>query len=87
MLDDAHDQINRTVLQGVHLGASLALAGLSSHTNEDYSIQPVGFASELRPDEIEDIADQLEFYHDHAIIIAEATHPQFVLNTLFHDNN
>ena len=38
VLDDAHGQINRAVLQGVHLGASLALAGLSSHTNEDYSV-------------------------------------------------
>jgi hypothetical protein len=80
-LDAVH---GRVIIQGVHLGVSLGLAAMSSRTNEDYSIQPVGFPNG-HPDEIDDIDERLEAYDDHAAALAESTDPQSVLNKLFEE--
>ena len=53
-LDAVDGRIDQAVIQGVHLGASLGLAAMTSQTNEDYSSQPVGFVGG-RPDEVDDI--------------------------------
>jgi hypothetical protein len=79
---DGH--IDQVVIQGVHLGASLGLAAMTSQTNEDYSFQLVGFIGG-RPDEIDDIDERLEAYDDHAAALAESTNPQSVLNKLFEE--
>ena len=83
-LDAADGRIDQAVIQGVHLGASLGLAAMTSRTNEDYSFRPVGFAGG-RPDEIDDIDERLEAYDDHAVALAESTSPQSVLNKLFEE--
>jgi len=83
-LDAVDGRIDQAVIQGVHLGASLGLAAMTSRTNEDYSFQPVGFAGG-RPDEIDDIDERLEVYDDHAVALAESTNPQSVLNRLFEE--
>ena len=83
-LDAADGRIDQAIIQGVHLGASLGLAAMTSRTNEDYSFRPVGFAGG-RPDEIDDIDERLEAYDDHAAALAESTNPQSVLNKLFEE--
>ena len=65
-LDAVDGRIDQAIIQGVHLGASLGLAAMTSQTNEDYSSQPVGFVGG-RPDEVEDIDERLEAYDDHAL--------------------
>ena len=77
-------RIDQAVIQGVHLGASLGLAAMTSQTNEDYSSQPVGFVGGC-PDEVDDIDERLEAYDDHAAALAEITNPQSVLNKLFEE--
>lgn len=77
-------RIDQAIIQGVHLGASLGLAAMTSRTNEDYSVQPVGFAGG-RPDEIEDIEERMDAYDDHAAALADVTNPQSVLNKLFQE--
>ena len=86
VLDHAGDQIDHAILKGVHLGASLALAAMTSRTRQDYSTHPVGFADEQCPHEVEGIENLTEQYSDHDTAIAEATNPQSVLNTLYHDD-
>ena len=83
-LDAVDGRIDQAVIQGVHLGASLGLAAMTSQTNEDYSSQPVGFVGG-RPDEVDDIEERLEAYDDHAAALAEITNPQSVLNKLFEE--
>ena len=87
VLDDMHGRLDQAVTGGMHLGATLALASLSSQTGEDYSAVPVGFAHGDHPEDVEDIDEQLERYNDHAAAISETTHAQSVLNTLFHDDD
>jgi len=83
-LDAVDGRVDQAIIQGVHLGVSLGLAAMTSRTNEDYSFQPIGFAGG-RPDEIDDIDERLEVYDDHAVALAESTHPQSVLNKLFEE--
>ena len=83
-LDAADGRIDQAVIQGVHLGASLGLATMTSRTNKDYSFRPVGFAGG-RPDEIDDIDERLVAYDDHVAALAESINPQSVLNKLFEE--
>ena len=83
-LDAVDGRVDQAIIQGVHLGASLGLAAMSSQTGEDYSVHPVGFPGG-RPDEIDDINERLESYEDHAAALAESTNPQSVLNKLFEE--
>jgi tetrahydromethanopterin S-methyltransferase subunit G len=83
-LDAVHGRVDQAVIQGMHLGVSLGLVAMSSRTNEDYSIQPVGFL-DGHPDEIDDIDERLEAYDDHAAALAESTNPQSILNKLFEE--
>ena len=78
-------RVDEAAIHGVHLGASLGLAAMSDQAQEDFTIHPVGFRGGRRPDEVDGIEDLLDEYHDHATAIAEATHPQSILNKLFHE--
>lgn len=47
-LDAVYGRVDQAIIQGVHLGVSLGLAAMSSRTNEDYSIQLVGFPTGIQ---------------------------------------
>jgi len=81
-LDAIDSRIDEVAVYGMHLGASMGLAAMSSQTGEDYSVQPVGFRGGPL-EEIENIDERLEQYEDHAAAVAASTQAQSVLNRLF----
>jgi hypothetical protein len=76
------DRIDEVALHGVHLGTTLGLAALATHTGVDYSTKPRGFQGGA-PEDIDDIEVILERLDGHGDAIADSIHPQFVLNRLF----
>jgi hypothetical protein len=81
-LDAVDGRIDEVAVHGMHLGASMGLAAMSSQTGEDYSVQPVGFRGGP-PEDIENIDEHLEQYDDHAAAVATSAQAQSVLNSLF----
>ncbi len=81
-LDAVDSRIDEVAVHGLHLGASMGLAAMSSQTGEDYSAQPIGFR-DGPPEDIENIDEHLEQYENHAAAIAASTQAQSVLNRLF----
>jgi hypothetical protein len=76
------DRVDEVAVHGIHLGTTLGLAAMATHTGVDYSIQPRGFQGGA-PEDIDEIEVILERLDGHGDAIAEITHPQFVLNRLF----
>jgi hypothetical protein len=83
-LNAVEGRIDEVAVHGMHLGASMGLAAMSTQTGEDYSVQPVGFRDGL-PEEIENIDERLEQYENHAAAVAASTEAQSVLNKLFQE--
>jgi hypothetical protein len=74
--------VDEVATHGIHLGTTLGLAAMATHTDVDYSMRPRGFRGGARED-IEEIEIILERLDGHGDAIAELTHPQSVLNRLF----
>jgi hypothetical protein len=75
-------RINEVALHDVHLGTTLGLAAMATHTRVDYSTQPRGFQGSV-PENIDGIEVILERLDGHCDAIANSIPPQFVLNKLF----
>jgi hypothetical protein len=76
------DRVDEVAVHGIHLGTTLCLAAIATHTSVDYSIQPRSFQGGA-PEDIDEIKVILERLDGHGDAIAELTHPQSVLNRLF----
>jgi hypothetical protein len=76
------DRIDGVPLHGVHLGTTLGLATMSTHTGVDSSTRPPGFYGGT-PDDVDDIEATIERLNGHDVAIADSIHPQSVLNRLF----
>jgi hypothetical protein len=76
------DRVDEVAVHGIRLGTTLGLAAMATHTGIDYSIQPRGFQGSA-PEDIDEIEVILERLDGHGNAIAEITHPQSVLNSLF----
>jgi hypothetical protein len=76
------NRVDEVALHGVHLGTTLGLAAMATHTGVDYSARPRGFYGGT-PDDVDDIEATLERLDGHDDAIADSIHPQSVLNRLF----
>jgi hypothetical protein len=76
------NRVDEVATHGIHLGTTLGLAAMATHTGVDYSIQPRGFQGGALED-IDEIEVILERLDGHGDSIADLTHPQSVLNRLF----
>jgi hypothetical protein len=76
------DRVDEVALHGVHLGTTLGLAAMATHTSVDYSTQPRGFQGGA-PEDVDEIEVILERLDGHGNAIADSIHPQSVLNRLF----
>jgi hypothetical protein len=76
------NRVDEVATHGIRLGTTLGLAAIATHTSVDYSIQPRGFQGGA-PEDIDEIEVILECLDGHGDAIAELTHPQTLLNTLF----
>jgi hypothetical protein len=76
------DRVNEVALHGVHLGTTLGLAAMATHTSLDYSTQPRGFQGGA-PEDVDEIEVILERLDGHGDAIVDSIHPQSVLNRLF----
>jgi hypothetical protein len=81
-LGAVEDRVDEVALHGVHLGTTMGLAAVSTHTAIDYSTQPRGFYGGALED-IDDIEATIERLDSHGVAIADSIHPQYVLNRLF----
>jgi hypothetical protein len=68
------DRVDEVAVHGIHLGTTLGLASMATHTNVDYSIQPRGFRGGT-PEDLDEIEVILERLDSHGDAIAELTHP------------
>jgi hypothetical protein len=75
-------RINEVALHGVHLGTTLGLATMSTHTGVDYSTRLRSFYGGVLED-VDDIEATIEHLDGHGVAIADSIHPQSVLNRLF----
>jgi hypothetical protein len=76
------NRVDEVAFHGVHLGTTLGLAAMATHTDVDYSIQPRGFQGGT-PEDVDEIEVILERLNGHGDAIAKIIHPQSVLNRLF----
>jgi hypothetical protein len=76
------DCVDEVALHGVHLGTTLGLAAMATHTGVDYSTRPHGFYGGA-PEDVDDIEATIERLDGHDVAIADSIHPQSVLNRLF----
>jgi hypothetical protein len=76
------NRVDEVATHDIHLGTTLGLSAMATHTGVDYSIQPCGFQGGA-PEDIDEIEVILERLDGHGDAIAELTHPQSVLNRLF----
>jgi hypothetical protein len=81
-LATVENRMDEVATHGIHLGTTLGLAAMATHTGVDYSIQPCSFQGGTTED-IDEIEVILERLDGHGDAIAELTHPQSVLNRLF----
>jgi hypothetical protein len=75
-------RVDEVALHGVRLGTALGLAAMSTHTDTDYSTQPLGFDGGT-PEDLDDIEATVERLDGHGAAITDSIHPQSVLNRLF----
>jgi hypothetical protein len=76
------DRVDEVALHGIHLGTTLGLAAMVTHTGVDYSMRSRGFYGGA-PEDVDDIEVTLERLDGHGDAIADSIHPQSVLNRLF----
>jgi hypothetical protein len=76
------DRVDDVALHGVHLGTTLGLAAMATHTSVDYSTQPRGFQGGT-PEDVDEIEVILERLDGHGDAITDTIQPQSVLNGLF----
>jgi hypothetical protein len=76
------NRVDEVALHGVRLGTTLGLATMATHTDVDYSIQPLGFQGGA-PEDVNEIEVILERLDGHGDTVADNIHPQSVLNRFF----
>jgi hypothetical protein len=76
------NRVDEVATHDIRLGTTLGLAAMATHTGVDYSTRPRGFQGGT-PEDIDEIEVILERLDGHGDVIAELTHPQYVLNRLF----
>jgi hypothetical protein len=76
------NRVDEVATHGIHLGTTLGLAAMVTHTAVDYSTRPRDFQGGA-PEDIDEIEIILERLDGHSDAIAELTHPQSVLSRLF----
>jgi hypothetical protein len=81
-LTAVEDRVDEVAVHGIHLGTTLGLAAMATHTGVDYCIQSRGFQGGT-PEDIDEIEVILERLNGHGDAIAELIHPKSVLNRLF----
>jgi hypothetical protein len=67
-------RVDEVALHGVHLGTTLGLAALSTHTGVDYSARPRGFDGGT-PEDLDNIEATVERLNGHGVAIANSIHP------------
>jgi hypothetical protein len=82
LLGVVEGRVDEVALHAVHLGTTLGLAAMSTHTGVDYSTWPHGFYSGA-PKDVDDIEATTEHLDGYSVAIADSIHPQSVLNRLF----
>jgi hypothetical protein len=75
-------RVDEVALHGVHLGTTLGLSAMATHTGVVYSTRSRGFYGGT-PENVDDIEATLERLDGHSVAIADSIHPQSVLNRLF----
>jgi hypothetical protein len=73
-LGAVEDCVDEVALHGVHLGTTLGLAAMATHTGVDYSTQPHGFYGGA-PEDVDDIEASIERLDGHDVAIADSIHP------------
>jgi hypothetical protein len=73
-LTAVENRVDEVALHGVHLGTTLGLAAMATHTGVDYSIQPRGFQGGA-PEDVDEIEVILERLDGHGDAVADAIHP------------
>jgi hypothetical protein len=81
-LGAVEDCVKEVALHGVHLGTTLGLAAMATHTSVDHSTRPRDFHGGA-PKDVNDIEVILERLDGHGDAIADSIHPQSALNRLF----
>jgi hypothetical protein len=81
-LATVENRVDEVATHGIRLGTTLGLAAMATHTGVDYSTRLRGFQG-CAPEDIDEIEVILERLDGHGDAIAELTHPQSVLNSLF----
>jgi hypothetical protein len=81
-LGAVENRVDEVALHGVHLGTTLGLAAMATHTGIDYSTRPRSFYGGM-PEDVNDIEVTLERLDGHDDAIADSIHPQSMLNKLF----
>jgi hypothetical protein len=76
------NRVDEVALHSVHLGTTLGLAVMATHTSVDYSTRPRGFHGGA-PEDVDEIEVILERLDGHGDTIADSIYPQSVLNRLF----
>jgi hypothetical protein len=76
------NRVDEVATHGIHLGTTLGLAAMATHTGVDYSTRSCGFQGGA-PEDIDEIEIILERLDGHGDAIAELNHPKSVLNRLF----
>jgi hypothetical protein len=76
------NRVDEVAVHSIRHGTTLGLGAMAMHTGVDYSIQPRGFQGGA-PEDIDENEVILERLDGHGDAIAELTHPQSVLNSLF----
>jgi hypothetical protein len=76
------NRVDEVATHGIRLGTTSDLVTMATHTGVDYSIRPHSFQGGA-PEDIDEIEVILERLNGHGDAIAELTHPQSVLNSLF----
>jgi hypothetical protein len=81
-LGAVEDRVDEVALHSVHLGTTLGMAAMATHTGIDYSTRARGFYGGA-PEDVDNIEATIERLDGHGVAIADSIHPQSILNRLF----
>jgi hypothetical protein len=73
-LGTVEDRVDEVALHGIHLGTTLGLAAMATHTGVDYSTRPHGFYGGASED-VDDIEATIERLDGHSVVIAIPSTP------------
>jgi hypothetical protein len=73
-LGAVEDRVDEVALHGVHLGTTLGLAAMATHTGVDYFTRPRGFYGGA-PEDVDGIEATIYRLDGHDVAIADSIHP------------